>query len=88
MTFNGLHKNSYPLILCNVWVVNSAKIAEKIAFQAIGTSSAAIASMLGYDDGEKIQFEELCYVIQKLQAIHFYPSQLIWKQGMAELQLK
>ncbi|KDN13534.1 hypothetical protein SALWKB12_0389 [Snodgrassella communis] len=44
--------------------------------------------MLGYDDGEKIQFEELCYVIQKLQAIHFYPSQLIWKQGMAELQLK
>lgn len=35
MTFNGLHKNSYPLILCNVWVVNSAKIAEKIAFQAI-----------------------------------------------------
>ncbi|PIT51822.1 carboxyvinyl-carboxyphosphonate phosphorylmutase [Snodgrassella alvi] len=66
MTFNELHKNSYPLILCNVWDVNSTKIAEKLGFQAIGTSSAAIACMLGYEDGEKMQFKELCYVIQRI----------------------
>ncbi|PIT18306.1 carboxyvinyl-carboxyphosphonate phosphorylmutase [Snodgrassella alvi] len=66
MTFNELHKNSYPLILCNVWDANSARIAEKLGFQAIGTSSAAIACMLGYEDGEKMQFKELCYVIQRI----------------------
>jgi 2-methylisocitrate lyase-like PEP mutase family enzyme len=81
MTFNRLHKNSYPLILCNVWDVNSAKIAEKLGFQAIGTSSAAIASMLGYDDGEKIQFEELCYVIQKIAGNTFLPLSVDMEAG-------
>ncbi|WP_392560232.1 isocitrate lyase/PEP mutase family protein [Orbus mooreae] len=66
MTFNELHKNSYPLLLANVWDVSSAKAAEELGFKAIGTSSAAIASMLGYEDGEKIKFEELCYFVKKI----------------------
>lgn len=66
MTFHELHQNADPLILCNVWDVASAKVAEKSGFQAIGTSSAAIASMLGYEDGEKIKFEELCYFVKKI----------------------
>lgn len=49
-----------------MWDVASAKVAEKSGFQAIGTSSAAIASMLGYEDGEKIKFEELCYFVKKI----------------------
>ncbi len=52
MNFKELHKNETPLIICNVWDVSSAKAAEAAGFQAIATSSGAIASMLGYRDGE------------------------------------
>lgn len=85
MTFTEFHKNSYPLILCNVWDVNSARIAEKLGFQAIGTSSAAIACMLGYEDGEKIQFKELCYVIQKIAENTSLPLSVDMEAGYSRI---
>jgi 2-methylisocitrate lyase-like PEP mutase family enzyme len=53
-------------MICNVWDVSSAKIAEKLNFKAIGTSSAAIANMLGYEDGEHIPFEELLFIVKRI----------------------
>jgi len=64
--FNALHHKKTPLIICNVWDVASAKTAEKLNFKAIGTSSAAIASMLGYEDGEEISFEELHFIVKRI----------------------
>ncbi|MDP8171232.1 isocitrate lyase/phosphoenolpyruvate mutase family protein [Pasteurella skyensis] len=66
MRFKELHNQTKPLLIANVWDVPSAKIAEKQNFQAIGTSSAAIATLLGYDDGEKISFSELEYVVKRI----------------------
>ena len=66
MTFKELHYQESPLILFNVWDIPSVKLAEKLNFDAVGTSSAAIASMLGYDDGEKISFPELEYIIKRI----------------------
>ena len=66
--FNALHHQKTPLIICNVWDVTSAKTAEKLNFKAIGTSSAAIASMLGYEDGEEISFEELHFIVKHITA--------------------
>ena len=60
MNFKELHQQAAPIIICNVWDVPSAKAAQQLNFQAIGTSSGAIASMLGYKDGE----EELAYILQ------------------------
>jgi 2-methylisocitrate lyase-like PEP mutase family enzyme len=68
MKFNALHHQDAPLIICNVWDVASSKIAEKLNFKVIGTSSAAIASSRGYDDGEEMSFEELCYVVKRILA--------------------
>lgn len=68
MTFNELHQQDEPLIICNVWDAASAKVAEKLGFQAIGTSSAAIASLLGYEDGESMSFEELSYLVKRIVA--------------------
>ena len=68
MSFNQLHNQSTPLLLCNVWDVASAKAAEKSGFQAIGTSSGAIATMLGYRDGEEMSFEELEYIVGRIAA--------------------
>ena len=63
MNFKNLHHQDAPLLICNVWDVASAKAAEKLNFKAIGTSSGAIASMLGYIDGEEMSFEELEYIV-------------------------
>jgi len=66
MKFKNLHNQDSPLLICNVWDAMSAQIAEKLGFQAIGTSSAAIATMLGYDDGEMMSFPELYIVVKKI----------------------
>lgn len=66
MTFKELHNQEKPLLLCNVWDVPSAKIAEKSGYQAIGTSSWAVAALLGYNDGEEIPFAELEYIVKRI----------------------
>ncbi len=57
--FNDLHQQSNILSIGNVWDLQSSLAFEKMGYKAIGTSSAAIASSLGYEDGENISFEEL-----------------------------
>ncbi len=64
--FKQLHKESTPLLLGNVWDAHSAKIAEKTGYKALGSSSHAIAFSLGYEDGEKIPFEELFFVVKRI----------------------
>lgn len=66
MEFKDLHNQEKPLLIGNVWDVPSAKIAEKLNFQAIGTSSSAIASILGYNDGEEMEFSELEYFVKRI----------------------
>lgn len=61
--FLQLHQNTQPLLLGNIWDVNSARIFESNGFKAIGTSSQAVAKVFGYDDGENIPFDTL---LQKL----------------------
>ncbi len=64
MKFKNLHEQSAPLLICNVWDVASTKVAERLNFKAVGTSSAAIATMLGYNDGEEMSFSELEYLVK------------------------
>ncbi|XRE42954.1 putative carboxyvinyl-carboxyphosphonate phosphorylmutase [Tenacibaculum discolor] len=66
MEFKHLHSQDKPLLIANVWDVPSAKIAKELNFQAIGTSSSAIASLLGYQDGEQMTFSELEYMVKRI----------------------
>ncbi|TCI93057.1 MULTISPECIES: isocitrate lyase/PEP mutase family protein [Tenacibaculum] len=66
MEFKNLHNQDKPLLIGNVWDVPSTKTAEKLNFQAIGTSSSAIASILGYNDGEEMEFSELEYFVKRI----------------------
>ncbi|MCF6288998.1 MAG: isocitrate lyase/phosphoenolpyruvate mutase family protein [Proteobacteria bacterium] len=61
--FKNLHQQSSALHIGNAWNLQSALAFEKIGYQAIGTSSAAIASSLGYEDGEEMSFEELLNIV-------------------------
>lgn len=64
--FNELHQQEEPLLIGNVWNVQSAKIYENNNFKAIGTSSAAVAETLGYADGEQMSFEEYLFVVKRI----------------------
>jgi len=64
--FKSLHNQNQPLLIANTWDVISSKAAEKAGFQVIGTSSHAIANILGYEDGENIPFEEMFFVVEKI----------------------
>lgn len=65
--FNQLHEQDSPLLLGNVWDVSSALTFQKLGFKAIGTSSAAIATSLGYEDGEKMPFGDLLKITKDIQ---------------------
>lgn len=69
MEFKNLHNQDKPLLIGNVWDVPSTKTAEKLNFQALGTSSSAIATLLGYQDGEEMTFSELAYFVKRI-ALH------------------
>ena len=66
--FKALHNQNKPLILANAWDVRSAKLSEENGYQAVATSSWAIADMLGYEDGENMSFDELLFVVKRIAA--------------------
>ncbi|PUG95832.1 hypothetical protein DB361_28210 [Klebsiella pneumoniae] len=69
MDFNALHQQNQPLLLANVWDASSAQAAQQVGYQALGSSSAAIAAMLGYEDGEEMSFDELFYVVSRIKTV-------------------
>jgi len=66
--FKLLHEQKNPLQIGNVWDVQSALLFEKMNYKALGTSSAAIANSLGYEDGEQMRFEELHVIVKSIAA--------------------
>lgn len=73
MTFTELHHQNAPLLIANVWDAASAITAQQAGYQALGTSSAAIAAMLGYEDGEAMSFEELLYIVTRIRSVSPLP---------------
>jgi 2-methylisocitrate lyase-like PEP mutase family enzyme len=82
--FKSLHQQAEPLIICNVWDVASAQAAEKNGFKIIGTSSAAIACMLGYADGEFMPFNELLYIVKRITACSKLPLTVDIEAGFSD----
>jgi len=66
--FVDLHTQKQPLLLGNVWDVQSALLFQELGFSAIGTSSSAIAISQGYEDGEKIPFTDLLQIVKSIQS--------------------
>jgi 2-methylisocitrate lyase-like PEP mutase family enzyme len=66
MNFKELHQQREAVIIGNVWDVASACIAEQAGYQAIGTSSAAIASTKGLADGELVPFDALLSIVKDI----------------------
>lgn len=84
MDFAELHQQNTPLLIANVWDAGSAKAAEDAGYQALGTSSAAIAAMLGYEDGEALSFDELLYIVTRIQSVTRLPLSVDMEAGYGE----
>lgn len=82
--FHQLHHRDKPLILANAWNAKSAQIAERNGFEAIGTSSGAIADSLGYPDGEKIPFQELLYMVTRIKSAISIPLSVDIERGYTD----
>lgn len=83
MNFATLHTQPTPLLLANVWDVASAKAAQHAGYAAMGTSSAAIADMYGYADGEGLTFTELAHLVKRIQACCTLPLTVDMEYGYA-----
>jgi len=80
-TFSQLHKNAAPLLLGNIWDVNSAKIFESKRYKAIGTSSQAVAKSLGYEDGEQMPFDLLVQLAKRVVEVVNIPFTVDMESG-------
>lgn len=63
---HDLHHNGKLLVLPNVWESLGAAMLEDIGYSAIATASGATAFSNGYQDGEKIPFNDLLVILQRI----------------------
>jgi 2-methylisocitrate lyase-like PEP mutase family enzyme len=82
--FKNLHHQAKPLLLGNAWDIQSAKILQKTGYPAIATSSAALARSAGYEDGEKIPFNELLFTVKKMVAALSVPLSVDFEKGYSK----
>ncbi len=66
LAFLELHHGPHILVLPNAWDASSAKIFEQAGFSAIGTTSAGIAAVFGYPDGEAISRSGMMRMIERI----------------------
>ncbi|PSL25410.1 isocitrate lyase/PEP mutase family protein [Chitinophaga ginsengisoli] len=66
--FLALHHSNDLLHIGNVWNAQSAKVFGAQGFKAVATSSAAVASSLGFSDGEGMAFDDYLFVVQRIIA--------------------
>ena len=62
----SLHRRGQPLVLVNVWDAASARIIEELGFPAMATTSAGIAWLEGFADGERISRERMLAGVQRV----------------------
>jgi len=71
--FYKLHHSQGIFVLPNAWNAKSAQLFQEKGFPAIATSSAAVASSLGYDDGEQMPFDTYVFVIKRILDVTSIP---------------
>ncbi|NSL85215.1 isocitrate lyase/phosphoenolpyruvate mutase family protein [Chitinophaga sp. Mgbs1] len=79
--FKTLHENKPLLVLPNCWDPHSARILQDKGFPAIATSSHAVASSLGFQDGEDMSFEDYHFVIRRILAVLRVPLTVDLEMG-------
>src|ERR1700758_2039963 len=61
-----LHSGPRILIFANAWDVISARMVEDAGFPAVATSSAGVAAVLGYPDGQRTPRSEMLEFVGRM----------------------
>lgn len=64
--FRKLHLDTELLVLPNTSDVGTSRLVEEAGFPAVATSSAGVAWILGYGDGENISREEMLSMVRRI----------------------
>lgn len=62
----SLHVPGHPLVLPNAWDAASARAVVAAGFPVVATGSAAVARVLGYDDGENTPVAEILAAVARI----------------------
>ncbi len=62
-TLRRLHLGTKAVVFANVWDVTSARVVEELGYPALATTSAGVANMLGYPDGQLVSRDEMLDVV-------------------------
>lgn len=81
---HDLHHNGKLLILPNVWESLGAAMLEDIGYPAIATASGATAFSNGYQDGEKLPFNDLLNILQRIVSSVNVPVTVDIENGYAK----
>ena len=82
-TFRGLHRKGDPLVLFNAWDVATATAIAKTS-PAVATSSAAVASALGYTDGEDVPLDMVTGLVSRMTAAVSVPISIDLEAGYGD----
>lgn len=85
-SFRQLHKQKETFILPNAWDAISAIMFEQAGFKALGTTSAGIATSLGYKDGENIPFPEMLSAVERITRAVNIPVSVDLEAGYGETE--
>ena len=83
--FKDLHHSSGLFVLPNAWNAKSALLFQENKFPAIGTSSAAVATSLGYEDGEQMPFSDYLFIISRILSSVQVPLSVDIETGYGKL---
>lgn len=64
--FLALHHDPKLLVLPNIWDPLGARLLTGLGFPAVATASSSVAYSLGYADGERITFDAMLEVVQRI----------------------
>jgi 2-methylisocitrate lyase-like PEP mutase family enzyme len=83
MNFKALHEKGNCLVLGGAWNPLSAMIMEQKGFKAVGTTSWGVANEFGYQDGEKISFDDYVFLVKKMLAVISIPLSVDIETGFS-----
>ncbi|MGR3436006.1 MAG: isocitrate lyase/PEP mutase family protein [Shimia sp.] len=81
-TFSDLHRPGAPFVLVNVWDAGTARMAEALGAQALGTSSSAHAFTLGRTDGA-VTLDEVLAHAEAIAGASSLPLSIDFEDGFA-----
>src|ERR1700747_465113 len=81
--FHGLHRKGDPLILFNAWDVATAKAIANTS-PAVAPRSGAVASALGYADGEDVPLDMVTGLVSRMTAAVSVPISIDLEAGYGD----